>query len=55
MSADEALQKIEKFKNSFKKNLEKNLSEFKKNITDIILNSFLLSLSQFINILSTNL
>ena len=36
MSADEALQKIEKFKNSFKKNLEKNLSEFKKNITDIV-------------------
>ena len=41
MSADEALQKIEKFKNSFKKNLEKNLSEFKKNITDIVRNAIL--------------
>ncbi|NHI92267.1 MAG: hypothetical protein EAX96_07165 [Candidatus Lokiarchaeota archaeon] len=36
MSADEALQKIEKFKSSFKKNLEKNLIEFKKNINDIV-------------------
>ncbi|MHA1796952.1 MAG: hypothetical protein ACTSVY_00780 [Candidatus Helarchaeota archaeon] len=35
-NVEDALQKIEKFKNSFKKNLEKSLTELKKNLTNIV-------------------
>jgi len=33
---DESIEKIEKFKESFRKSLEKSLSDFKKNVTDLL-------------------